>query len=114
MKKTLLLLLMMSVLTGISSCMESSTAGKKETDETFHSDNSELEEAKAISRKIYEGIAKVEKKELSRTEFRAYAKPLQHKLNSLIVNMEEEDVKELDSYRNELMEELGAKVARQE
>lgn len=114
MKKTLALLLMLFILTSVSACMDSSTTGNRRADKTFYSDNSELEEAKAITRKIYEGIAKVEKKELNRTEFHSYAKPLQHKLNSLIVNMEDQDVKELDSYRNELMEELAAKVARQE
>ncbi|WP_189605839.1 hypothetical protein [Salinimicrobium marinum] len=70
-------------------------------------DNAELEEAKAISRKIFEGIEKVENEEASREEFQAYAKPLQEKLNSLIVIMEEQEVRELDRYRNELMDELS-------
>lgn len=96
-------------------CMEPSEENTANSGvEHFRSDNSELQEAKAISRKIYEGIEKVEKEELTREEFQAYAKPLQQKLNALIINMEEEDVKELDRYRNHLMEQLGASVADQQ
>ena len=73
--------------------------------ETF-ADNSELEEAKAISRKIYEGIGEVERGKLTRAEFQTLAKPLQRKLNSLIIQMEEDEVKELEDFKNKLMEKL--------
>ena len=70
------------------------------------SDNSELEEAKAISREIYEGIAEVERGKLTRAEFQIFAEPLQRKLNSLIIQMEEDEVKELEDFKKRLMEKL--------
>ena len=75
------------------------------------SDNSELEEAKTISRKIYEGIGEVERGKLTRAEFRTFAKPLQRKLNALIIQMEEDEVKELEEFNNKLMEKLESRVS---
>lgn len=115
MKKSFLLILAaVAIFLAPAGCMEYSEEEERERTKTFVSDNSELQEAKALTRKIYEGIEKVEKNRLSRAEFQSYAKPLQQKLNSLIINMEEGDVKELDAYTNRLMEELGVNVAQQE
>lgn len=75
------------------------------------SDNSELEEAKAISRKIYEGIGEVERGKLTKAEFQTFAKPLQRKLNSLIIQMEEDEVKELEEFNNKLMEKLESGIS---
>lgn len=113
--KKLLLLLTANILLLSWGCMESSEEDASKTEiRRFHSDNAELQEAKAIARKIYEGIEKVEKEELTREEFQSYARPLQQKLNALIINMGDEDLKKLEQYRNHLMERLGASVAGQQ
>ena len=107
MKKTILFLSAIMFLICFGSEERSGGTEEQESKTSLRPDNSELEEAKAISRKIFEGIEKVEKEEATREEFQAYAKPLQEKLNSLIVIMEEQEVQELDRYRNELMDELS-------
>lgn len=67
------------------------------------SDHAHLEEAKAIARKLIEGLEKVEQKQISREDFENISRPLQKQLNILIISLDDHELRELESYRNELM-----------
>ena len=69
------------------------------------SDHANLEEAKAIARKLIEGLEKVEQKQISREDFENISKPLQKQLNTLIISLEDHELRELETYRHELMVE---------
>lgn len=69
------------------------------------SDHANLEEAKAIARKLIEGLEKVEQKQISREDFENISKPLQKQLNILIISLEDQELRELETYRHQLMVE---------
>lgn len=69
------------------------------------SDHANLEEAKAIARKLIEGLEKVEQKQISRKDFENISKPLQKQLNTLIISLEDHELRELETYRQQLMVE---------
>jgi len=96
----LLLLLLMALSCNFSDQQSMDSAQKK-----IVSDHDELEEAKAIARKLMEGLEQVEQKEISREEFESVSKPLQKQLNTLILVLEDKELQELESYRYELMVE---------
>lgn len=99
MKKLVLLFFILSF-TAIS-CRDE---GEPElSQQIFMSDNEELEEAKAITRKLFEGLEKVEENKMSREDFKKMAEPLQRELNMLIISMEAQDAQKLESYKDELM-----------
>ena len=114
MKKRLLLLSFLLLL-GIS-CNDNGDQ-KKDHDqkdrkqEKLISDHDQLEEAKAIARKLMEGMHKVEREELSRVEFESASRPLQKKLNVLIMALDKEELRELEDYRKQLLaEQVGGKL----
>ena len=106
MKKFLLLFVIFSFTTVSCNHKQEGELSHSPSHSTYISDNSELEEAKAITRKLFEGLKKVEENQLSREDFEGLAEPLQRKLNSLILSMEDRDAQALEAYKNELMVRL--------
>lgn len=67
------------------------------------SDHAYLEEAKAIARELIEGSEKVEKNLISRAEFEKRSRPLQKELNLLIMSLDKDELRQLETYRNDLL-----------
>lgn len=105
MKKISLLFLLL--LFANLSCNDQDHRLKEKAETEFVSDHAQLEEAKAISKKLLLGLEKVEKEKLSRSEFESMSRPLQKQLNVLIMALDDKDLQELEDFRNKLLVELA-------
>lgn len=67
---------------------------------------SKLEEAKEVAKTIFEYIEQADCNQITKIHFDIKAKPLQSHLDSLRLVLTTDEIKELDSYRTQLFNEM--------
>lgn len=97
--------LLIFLLVFASACNFSKEQSQESAKKEIVSDHAYLEEAKALTKQLIEGSEKVEKKLLSRAEFEKKSRPLQKQLNLLIMSLDQEELKQLEKFRDDLLVE---------
>ena len=108
------IILLSGLLILASACNFNEHQPKDSAQKEFISDHAHLEEAKAIARKLMEGLEKVEQNQISREDFENFSEPLQKQLNTLIISLEDYELRELETYRNELMKESAEHIKKED
>lgn len=95
----------------LTSCNNSNdTKNKNNTSDTFivktEIVKSKLDEAKETAKTIFELVEQVETKKITKKQLDLKAKPLQSHLDSLRLVLTADEIKELDSYRTQLVSEM--------
>lgn len=95
----------------LTSCNNSNdTKNKNNTSDTLivktEIVKSKLDEAKETAKTIFELVEQVETKKITKKQLDLKAKPLQSHLDSLRLVLTADEIKELDSYRTQLVSEM--------
>ena len=93
---------------------ETNTAKSDSITSGIKSQNVQLDEAKQLSKSIIDYVEQADMNEITIKTLSRKADPLQLKLDSVRKKLNPAQVKELDAYRNQLLDEMAARrLARQ-